>query len=113
VVEAAIDCLTRWGHLDDVPKDKLEEWFRAKLATSPTHRHCTWKALTRIASGRKFLIDRLESLASKPDIQRDIAAMLCHRANATFDMERFDFMTEDECRQTLRICRQLAGGALQ
>ena len=41
------------------------------------------------------------------DIQRDIAQMLCHRANATLDMQRFDFMTEDECRDTLRLCKPL------
>jgi len=48
-------------------------------------------------------------LASKPDIQRDVAQMLCHRATATLDMERFDFMSEEECRDTLRLCRPLAG----
>jgi len=73
------------------------------------HRHCTWKALTRTPSGRRFLRERLESLASKPDIQRDVAQMLCHRATATLDMERFDFMSEEECRDTLRLCRPLAG----
>lgn len=106
--EAAIDSLVRWGKLGDVPGEKLDEWFQRKLAASGTQRHCTWKALTRTESGRRFLTGRLESLASTPDIRKDVAKIFCARAEATLEMKRFDFMSEAECRQTLDVCRPLA-----
>jgi len=105
--EAAIDSLIRWGRIDEIPQHHLDAWFTSQLAATPTHRHCTWKALTRHPDGRRFLRERLDSLASQPDIRRDIATMLCHRAHATLDMQRFDFMTADECRQTLDLCQPL------
>lgn len=106
--EAAIDSLVRWGKLGDVPGEKLDEWFQRKLAASGTQRHCTWKALTRTESGRRFLTGRLESLASTPDIRKDVAKIFCARAEATLEMKRFDFMSEADCRQTLDVCRPLA-----
>ncbi|MBX3436333.1 MAG: hypothetical protein KF861_02500 [Planctomycetaceae bacterium] len=47
---------------------------------------------------------KLDTLTEKPDLQREIADIFCHRARATLDMQRFDFMTQDECKDTLNRC---------
>jgi hypothetical protein len=105
--EAAIDSLIRWGRLEDVPEDLLDEWLRTKLAASDMQRHCTWKALTRTPSGRAFLFSQWDALAEKPAIQREVAEIFCHRARATLDMQRFDFMTKQECEKALQLCEPL------
>ncbi|MBX3436450.1 MAG: hypothetical protein KF861_03095 [Planctomycetaceae bacterium] len=105
--EAAIDSLIRWGHLNDVPPAALEDWFLAKQSASPAHRHCTWKALTRTPEGRAFLLSKLDALAATPEVQREVADIFCHRARATLAMERFDFMSRDECETSLKLCEPL------
>ena len=107
--EAAVDSLVRWGRLFDVSEDARVDWFEHILDSTRMHQHCSVKALTRCESGRRFLLGRFDQLDGSPEFRTEAASILSSRARAALELKRFDFMTEDECRKTLRDCSRFTG----
>ena len=100
---AAIDCLLNWGSFSQVPESEVEVWFRGRLMGGEASRRAVVKALTRQPEGRRYLNKQCDQLKSDSQSFSLIASIMRARATAALQASRTDFMTKEECQETLRI----------
>ncbi len=104
---AAVDSLVRWGRFDLVPEETLDIWLSSRCSSSEATRRSTFKCLSRSVKGRVLLCERLRNGRVLPSVAGEAVALLRAYAGSTLELQRFDFMSEDECRTALEVCDKI------
>jgi hypothetical protein len=101
---AATETLVRLDALPRIPGAVLERWYADRVVqdTASQRRH-SLTVLSLQPTGRRYLVERLKSEADSATIREAITAMLAARAVATLATGRFDFMSEERCRELLAL----------